>query len=179
MTEHITHYASPCNREITRRGMGSEYAWRNKRCVYGNRLKTIRTSRKLTQATVAERMGVSEAQISRWEAGKDNFPSSRVPDLAAAYGCAMGDIFDEPKPKPEPVQVPIVPTVEQLVPLLEALIPLLPDGDPTDLALQVVAEALAYGLGLLRDQTSTLSSEDALRVASNAAVSRFSERSLQ
>jgi len=58
-------------------------------------LKELRKSRKLTQRTIAERLDVSEAQVSRWESGKDNIPGGRIPDIAAAYECSIAEIFGE------------------------------------------------------------------------------------
>lgn len=58
-------------------------------------LKELRKSRKLTQRTIAERLDVSEAQVSRWESGKDNIPGGRIPDIATAYQCSIAEIFGE------------------------------------------------------------------------------------
>lgn len=44
---------------------------------------------------MAERSGFSTSQLSRWEAGKSNIPSERLPDLAKAYECRIGDIFED------------------------------------------------------------------------------------
>lgn len=49
----------------------------------------------LTQAVIAERLGVSVPQVSRWEAGNDNVPSGRLPSLASAYEATIGEIFDD------------------------------------------------------------------------------------
>lgn len=58
-----------------------------------NNLRQIRKRAGLTQADIAERLGKSVPQISRWESGKDNIPSSRLTDLARAYGAEIGAIF--------------------------------------------------------------------------------------
>lgn len=58
-----------------------------------NNLQLIRKRAKLTQGAIADRMGVSVPQVSRWETGHDNIPSGRLPDLADAYSTTIGDIF--------------------------------------------------------------------------------------
>lgn len=49
----------------------------------------------LTQEQMAERLGVSTAQISRWETGKDGIPSNRVKSLADSYGVSFVEMFGE------------------------------------------------------------------------------------
>jgi transcriptional regulator with XRE-family HTH domain len=61
--------------------------------VAGNNLKAIRKRAKLTQGDIAERLGVSVPQVSRWEAGGDNIPSNRLSAIAEAYGTSIGEIF--------------------------------------------------------------------------------------
>src|SRR5690606_30746405 len=58
-------------------------------------LKELRKAKRLTQRTIAERLDVSEAQVSRWENGKDNIPGGRIPDVASAYECSIAEIFGE------------------------------------------------------------------------------------
>ena len=58
-------------------------------------LKEIRKAKRLTQRAIAERLDVSEAQVSRWESGKDNIPGGRLPDVARAYECTIGEMFGE------------------------------------------------------------------------------------
>lgn len=42
---------------------------------------------------MSERLEVSVSQLSRWEAGENNIPSKRLPELAEAYECRISDIF--------------------------------------------------------------------------------------
>lgn len=94
MSADITHYASLRNSEITYCGMASTFALRNIRAMEANGLKNARKRLTLTQPDIAERLGVSVAQVSRWETGKDNIPSSRLPAIAAAYQATIGELFD-------------------------------------------------------------------------------------
>jgi transcriptional regulator with XRE-family HTH domain len=59
------------------------------------RLRVFRERLGLSLEKMAERTSVSVSQLSRWEAGKSNIPSERLPALAAAYECRIGDIFDD------------------------------------------------------------------------------------
>jgi transcriptional regulator with XRE-family HTH domain len=61
----------------------------------GNNLQAIRKRAGLTQGDIADRLGVSVPQISRWERGGDNIPSSRLSALAEAYGTSIGEIFGD------------------------------------------------------------------------------------
>jgi len=59
------------------------------------RLRQFRDRLGLTLEEMAERTGSSTSQLSRWEAGKSNIPSERLPMLAQHYECRIGDIFDD------------------------------------------------------------------------------------
>lgn len=59
------------------------------------RLREFRDRLGLTLEDMAERSGFSTSQLSRWEAGKSNIPSERLPDLAKTYECRIGDIFED------------------------------------------------------------------------------------
>jgi transcriptional regulator with XRE-family HTH domain len=49
----------------------------------------------LTLEEMAERIDASDSQLSRWEKGKSNIPSKRLPELAKAYQCRVSEIFGE------------------------------------------------------------------------------------
>lgn len=59
------------------------------------RLRDFRERMGLSQEAIAERANVSVSQISRWEAGRSNIPSEKLPILAEAYECRIADIFEE------------------------------------------------------------------------------------
>lgn len=71
----------------------------------GNRLNALRKRAKLSQQQIADELGVSTAQISRWENGENNIPSERLPLIARAYVCRIGEIFED-MDIPAPVQTP-------------------------------------------------------------------------
>lgn len=59
------------------------------------RLKEFRKRLDLSLEAMAERTGYSTSQLSRWESASSNIPSERLPELAKAYECRVGDIFDD------------------------------------------------------------------------------------
>ncbi len=59
------------------------------------KLVAARKRKNITQEVIAERMGVSVPQISRWENGKDGIPSQRLSALSQAYGAPIGELLDE------------------------------------------------------------------------------------
>lgn len=71
------------------------------------RLRDFRDRLGLTLEDMAERSGFSTSQLSRWEAGRSNIPSERLPDLAKSYECRIGDIFEED----DSAFVPLGPTL--------------------------------------------------------------------
>ncbi len=58
-------------------------------------LHNLRERIGLTQEDIADRVGCSISMISRWEAGRSNIPSERLPELAHAYECRISEIFSE------------------------------------------------------------------------------------
>lgn len=59
------------------------------------KLVAARKRKNITQEVIAERMGVSVPQISRWENGRDGIPSQRLSALSQAYGAPIGELLDE------------------------------------------------------------------------------------
>lgn len=74
--------------------MVSTFALRNIRDMHKNGLKTARKRIGLTQPDIAERLGVSVPQVSRWESGENNIPSFRLAAVSAAYEASIGELFD-------------------------------------------------------------------------------------
>jgi len=59
-------------------------------------IKAKRKARKLTQVELAEKAGITQAVISRLEAGQeDNAKLSTLRGLASALGCAVVDLLPE------------------------------------------------------------------------------------
>lgn len=94
MVPQFTHSANLRNRKLSHGGMVSEGSPCNLRNMKRIGLINARKRLKLTQSDIAERLGVSTAQVSRWETGDDGIPSHRVKALAEAYEVSVGDIFE-------------------------------------------------------------------------------------
>jgi len=60
----------------------------------GERLRAIRTLRRLTLRTVAERTGLSESFLSQVERGRANASVASLKRIAAALGVNVADLFE-------------------------------------------------------------------------------------
>lgn len=58
------------------------------------KLKLARTSRKITQKTLAEKLGVSRATLSLWESGKSTPPISHILEYQKIFNFEKG-FFDD------------------------------------------------------------------------------------
>jgi len=79
--------------ELSYCGMASGFALRNLMCMEPNGLKAARKRIGIGQAEIAERLGVSVPQVSRWENGHDNVPSVRLQAFARAYEAGLDELF--------------------------------------------------------------------------------------
>lgn len=60
----------------------------------GERLRAIRTLRRITLRTVAERAGLSESFLSQVERGRANASVASLTRIAAALGVSVADLFE-------------------------------------------------------------------------------------
>ncbi|MBU9291636.1 helix-turn-helix transcriptional regulator [Burkholderia multivorans] len=58
-------------------------------------LKKARNELRVTQQVIAERIGVSQQTIARWESGKSEIPAKYLKDLAILFGCSVSDLLDK------------------------------------------------------------------------------------
>ena len=63
-----------------------------------NRIRALRTSRRLSLAEVAGHIGVHESTVSRWESGETGIPDWRKSELADFFGVSVAFLmaWDEP-----------------------------------------------------------------------------------
>ena len=60
---------------------------------FGNRIKSLRLSRSMTQEQLAQKLGVSAQAVSKWESGT-NMPDILIlPDLSVIFGVTIDDLF--------------------------------------------------------------------------------------
>lgn len=62
--------------------------------VTGAAIKSLRESKHLTQAELAEQLGVSDKAVSKWETGKGFPDSSLLQPLAAALGVSIIELMN-------------------------------------------------------------------------------------
>jgi transcriptional regulator with XRE-family HTH domain len=59
----------------------------------GNKLKTIRTAKNITQSELAELLGVDKSFVSNIENGKNNPTLSTIANLAKALKVSVDELF--------------------------------------------------------------------------------------
>ena len=56
-------------------------------------IRELRKAAGLTQSQLAEKVGVAQATVAEWERG-DYFPSAqKLPSIAEALDCTVGDLY--------------------------------------------------------------------------------------
>ena len=58
-----------------------------------NKIKQIRLSKNLTQQQLAEKIGVMQKDISRWETGERNPKLDKLKLIAEALECKLDDLI--------------------------------------------------------------------------------------
>lgn len=60
-------------------------------------IKNYRLKAGLTQAELAERMGVHQTAVAQWEKGQAAPTASKLPMLAAVLSCSISELFNDSK----------------------------------------------------------------------------------
>ena len=60
----------------------------------GNRVRILRAARGMTQADLAEKIGLSAQQLQKYEIGVNRISASRLYDMARVLDCDPNDFFD-------------------------------------------------------------------------------------
>ena len=113
MDSYIAQHATLRKSRFTCGSMEAAFAARNIAPMTRIRLKQARKRANLTQEAIAEQMGVSVPQVSRWEAGKDGIPSHRLEALVKAYRAPIGDLLADNEggtEEPTTLMVELLPT---------------------------------------------------------------------
>lgn len=66
--------------------------------MFGRRIKQLREAKGWTQEELAERSGVSAQAVSHYETGRRSPLFSTAVHLAAALGCPVTDLLQDPTP---------------------------------------------------------------------------------
>ena len=61
--------------------------------TFGNRIKSLRLSRSMTQDQLAQKLGVSPQAVSKWEKGTNMPDIQMLPDLSVIFGVTIDDLF--------------------------------------------------------------------------------------
>lgn len=62
-----------------------------------SKLARVRIARGLTQAQLADMVGCTRVDVSRWERGTHAMGAQRLAQIARALGCRIEDILDDPE----------------------------------------------------------------------------------
>jgi len=100
--------------------------------VIGARLQAARQARGLTQAQLAEAIGIEPVTLSRYETGSRGPSITVLARAADALGVRLGDLVDADRDLPEPEHSP---EVARAIRVLEGL-----DEDRLDLLIRVIEE---------------------------------------
>ncbi len=60
---------------------------------FGNRIRSLRLSRSMTQEQLAQKLGVSAQAVSKWESGANMPDIQMLPDLSIIFGVTIDDLF--------------------------------------------------------------------------------------
>ena len=80
----------------------------------GDKIKTLRKAKKLTQEQLAETLHVSPQAVSKWETGASSPDVEMLPRLAAYFGTSMDELFDYDRRK---LEAEVEALIAQSVPL--------------------------------------------------------------
>ena len=60
---------------------------------FGNRIKSLRLSRSMTQEQLAQKLGVTAQAVSKWESGTNMPDILMLPDLSVIFGVTIDELF--------------------------------------------------------------------------------------
>jgi transcriptional regulator with XRE-family HTH domain len=65
--------------------------------MVGVRIRTFRLGRGMSQATLAERIGVTFQHVQKYERGANRVGASRLSQIASVLDVAVGELFESPR----------------------------------------------------------------------------------
>ena len=66
---------------------------KDKTLVFAERFASLRKSRGLTQRAIAEKLGITDRAVSKWETGRGTPKFSDTPILASIFGVTTDYLF--------------------------------------------------------------------------------------
>ena len=64
--------------------------------MVGARISMLRINRGMSQAMLAERLGVTFQQVQKYERGANRVGASRLAQIASVLGVSVGELFESP-----------------------------------------------------------------------------------
>jgi len=64
--------------------------------MVGARISMLRVNRGMSQAMLAERLGVTFQQVQKYERGANRVGASRLAQIASVLGVSVGELFESP-----------------------------------------------------------------------------------
>lgn len=115
-----------------------------------------------TNADIARLLKLPTSRVAEMFSGKRAIKIDEMKTLVERYGLDVG--YSQPF------------NADALEPLIDALLPIAPPpGRMTDQSRRALAEALAYGLGMIGGSPTSQASGDVVEAAARASVARFRE----
>ena len=56
-------------------------------------IKKLRLAANLSQASLADKLGVTQGALSQWERGESLPTSDKLPEIAEALNCTLADLY--------------------------------------------------------------------------------------
>ncbi len=96
---------------------------------FGARIASYRKEKDLTQEALAQRLGVTNQAVSKWESDQCCPDIMLLPELADVFGITIDELFGRPGQTQAPVSAPTPAPVPSDVPVLVSDLPWPDDGD--------------------------------------------------
>lgn len=139
---------------------------------YSLNLKPFRQRAKFTQQQLAEKVGVEQPTIQRWEAGKQKPSLDDLDKLAGALGVHPGELFRDEEFEGDPQ------ATEAAIQHLAAAAIRSAAGNVPASSVRPIVRGLSHALALLLRNPAIRTNPDALAVAVHALESQSPEASL-
>ena len=96
---------------------------------FGARIASYRKEKDLTQEALAQRLGVTNQAVSKWESDQCCPDIMLLPELADVFGITIDELFGRPGQTQAPVSAPTPASEPSDVPVLVSDLPWPDDGD--------------------------------------------------
>ena len=75
--------------------------------MVGAKVRMLRVNRGISQATLAERIGVTFQQVQKYERGANRVGASRLAQIASVLDVSVGEFFESSRPGPRGLDSPV------------------------------------------------------------------------